>query len=159
MARIRKIMTSDVPTLKKTAKIDEAAKLLAQTKNSCVVIVENDMPIGIVSELDIVKDGLSKGLGFKEPVSKIMSYPVTVMEPNMKLDEALKIIDTKRFRSYPVVEKDQLIGVVTKNNIVHEISDNVKLHRNIQNFVLVLFVIFEFFVFVVYNTLRTYFTF
>ena len=75
------------------------------------------------------------------------------MAPKMKLDEALKIIDTKKFRKYPVVENSRLIGLASKNDIVHAISDNVKLHRNIQNIVLVLFVLFEFFVFVVYRFL------
>ena len=41
-------------------------------------------------------------------------------------DEALKVIDTKRFRIYPVVENGRLIGLVTKKDIVHTISDNLK---------------------------------
>ncbi len=148
MARVKKVMLTNVPTLKKEAKIEEAAKLLAKDQTGCVVIVENNAPIGIVTELDFVRDVVSKGKNFKEPVSKIMSSPVTFMDPNMKLDEALKIIDTKRYRKYPVVENGTLIGLVTKKEVVNAISDNLKLHRNIQNVVLVLFVFFELFVFV-----------
>ncbi len=66
----------------------------------------------------------------------------------MKIDEALKIIDTRKFRKYPVVENGSLVGLVTKKDVVNTISDNLKFHRNIQNVVLVLFVLFEFFVFV-----------
>jgi CBS domain-containing protein len=148
MAKVKKVMLTNVPTLKKEAKIEEAAKLLAKDKTGCVVIVENNAPIGIVTELDFVRNVVSKGRSFKEPVSKIMSSPVTFMDPNMKLDEALKIIDTKRYRKYPVVENGALIGLVTKKDVVNSISDNLKLHRNIQNVVLVLFVFFELFVFV-----------
>jgi len=156
MARVRKIMLTDVPTLKKEAKIEEAAKLLVQKGSGCVVIVENRKPIGIVTELDLVRNAVSNGNTLKEPVSKIMTSPVTSMTPDMKLDEALKVIDTKKFRHYPVIEKEELGGLVTKKDVVNVISDNLRFHRNIQNIVLILFVLFEFFVFVLYGYLYQY---
>ena len=159
MARVKKIMLTDVPTLKKEAKIGEAAKLLAASEYGCVVLVENKSPIGIVTELDFIRDVVSKGQSLKDPVSKIMTSPVNSMTPNMKLDEALKIIDTKRFRKYPVVENNELVGLVTKKDVVNAISDNLRFHRNIQNVVLVLFVLFEFFVFVLYRYLYKYISF
>mgnify|MGYP001573711417 CR=1 FL=1 len=148
MARVKKIMLADVPVLKKEAKVGEAARLLAQKGSGCVVVVEGKKPIGIITELDIVRNVISKGKPLSMPVSSIMASPVALMESDMKLDEALKIIDTKKFRRYPVAENGQLVGLATKRDIVNAISDNLKFHRNIQNTVLVLFVLFEFFVFV-----------
>ena len=156
MARVRKIMLADVPTLEKEAKIGDAARLLAQSQSGCVIVLEDKTPIGIVTELDFVRNAVSKGKSLKEPVSRIMSSPVTFMMPNTKLDEALKVIDTKKFRKYPVVENNELVGLVTKKDIVNAISDNLRFHRNIQNVVLVLFVLFEFFVFVIYRYLHQY---
>ena len=156
MARVKNIMLTNPPTLKKEASIEEAAKLLAQTQHGCIVISENKNPVGIVTELDFVRNAISKNKSLKEPVSRIMSSPVTFMDPNMKLDEALKIIDTKKFRKYPVMGNGQLMGVVTKRDIVNAISDNLRFHRNVQNIVLVLFVLFEFFVFVLYKYLHKF---
>ena len=156
MARVNKIMTTNVPTLGKEATIEEAAKLIAKTQNSCIVIVENKKPIGIVTELDFVRNVISKGRKLSSPISEIMASPLTFMTPSMKLDEALKIVDTKKFRRYPIVENEQLIGLVTKKDVVNAISDNLKLHRNIQNIVLILFVLFEFFVFVLSGYLAKY---
>ena len=147
MEKISRIMITSVPTLKKKAKIREAAKLILQKGSNCVVIVDNGRPIGIVTQLDFVRNAVY-GKDLKEPVAKIMTTSLVTMAPDTKLDEALKIIDTKRFRIYPVVENDELVGLVTKKDIVHRFSDNIKFHRNIQNFVLVLFVLFELFVFV-----------
>ena len=156
MARVNNIMLTGVPTLKKEAKIGDAAKLLSRNDAGCIVIVENKKPIGILTELDFVRNVVSSKNILKEPVSKIMNSPVTSMTPNMKLDEALKIIDTKRFRRYPVVENNELVGLVTKKDVVNAISDNLRFHRNIQNIVLVLFVLFEFFVFVLSKYLSNY---
>ena len=156
MARVKKIMLTDVPTLKKSAKVEEAAKLMAKTKRGCVVIVENDEPLGIVTELDFVRNVVSKGVGFNEPVSRLMSSQIVSMTPNTKLDEALKIIDTKNFRKYPVVENKKLVGLVTKKDVVSAISDNLRLHRSIQNIVLILFVLFELFIFFLYKSVYTF---
>lgn len=147
MAKVSKIMITNVPTLKKEAKVEDAAKLLAQHNIGCVVIVEGRKPIGIVTELDFLRQFSSKSMSMKDPISKLMTSQVTSMDPDTKIDEALKIIDSKRYRRYPVVANGELLGVVTKKDIVNAVSDNIKLHRRIQDAVLVLFVLFEFFVF------------
>ena len=156
MAKVRKVMLTDVPTLKKEDRIEDAARLLTKTENGCLIIIENDVPIGILTELDVVRHIKSAKKSLKQPVSSIMSSPLTFMTPDTKLDEALKTIDTKRFRKYPVIENNRLVGLVTKNDIVIAISDNMKFHRAIQNIVLILFVLFEFFVFILYEPLKQY---
>ena len=98
---------------------------------------------------DLVRNAVSKGKSLKEHLTSIMSSPLTLMTPDMKLDEALKIIDTKKFRRYPVVENGGLVGLATKKDVINAISDNLRFHRNIQNIVLILFVLFELFVFVI----------
>lgn len=154
MEKVSKIMISGVPALRKDARISEAAKLIVQKNKGCVVIIDKEKPIGIVTEFDFVKNAVS-GKKLKEPVSSIMSTSLVTMSPETKLDEALKIIDTKSFRVYPVLDSGRLAGVVTKKDIVHSFSDNLKFHRNIQNAVLIAFVLFELFIFV----FSKYFTF
>lgn len=151
MARISKLMITDVPTLKKEATISEAAKLTVDKPYGCVIIVERKSPIGIITESDLVRNLASKKLSSKEKVTKIMSSPITSISPNAKLEEASKIIDTKHFKSYPIVDNGDLVGLATENSIVQELNDNIRFHRNIQNIVLILFILFEFFVFVLYK--------
>ena len=151
MARVNKIMLTDVPTLKKEAKIEDAAKSLSKSDVGCVVVVEGRKPIGILTEFDLVRKVVAKQAVLKEPVSMIMASPLISMSPSMKLDEALKLIDTKRYRRYPVVENGELVGLATKKDVVNVVSDNLRFHRNIQNVVLVLFVLFEFLVFVFFK--------
>ncbi len=159
MAKISKIMIANVPTLKKEAKISDAAKLMASKPHGCVVIVEGKKPIGIITESDIVKNLISKKTNPGKNVTKIMSSPVTNIDINTKIEKANKIIDTKHFRRYPIVQNENLVGLVTENRVVQEINDNIKFHRNIQNAVLILFVIFEFAIFVLYEYLIKFFPF
>ena len=159
MAKISRIMVTDVPTLKKDAKISDAAKLMASKPHGCVVVVENKKPVGIITESDIVKNLVSKKIKPNEKVAEIMSAPITSLSSGTTLEKANKIIDTKHFTRYPVIENEMLVGLVTEHDVVQAINDNIRFHRNIQNIVLIIFVLFEFFVFILYKNLINFFRF
>lgn len=159
MAKVSKIMNVNVPTLKKEARISDAAKLIVDTPLGCIIVVEGKQPIGIITESDIVRSLIYQRIDPKEKAAKIMSSPVTTISHNSQLEKANKIIDTKHFRRYPVVENGNLVGLVLENDIVRAINDNIQFHRNIQNAVLVIFVIFELFIFILYRYLIEFFPF
>ena len=153
MAKISRIMVTGVPTLKKDAAVSDAAKLMASKPHGCVVVVENKKPVGIITESDIVKNLISKKINPKEKVAEIMSSPITSLSHDTTIEKANKIIDTKHFKRYPVMEDGNLLGLVTEHSVVQAINDNIRFHRNIQNIVLIIFVLFEFFVFILYENL------
>ena len=153
MAKISRIMVTGVPTLKKDANVSDAAKLMASKPHGCVVVVENKKPVGIITESDIVKNLISKKINPKEKVSKIMSSPITSLSHDTTIEKADKIIDTKHFKRYPVMEDGNLVGLVTEHSVVQAINGNIRLHRNIQNAVLIVFLLLELFVFILNENL------
>ena len=160
MARISKIMNANPLTVKKEATISEAAKLMANKPHGCVIVMENKKPLGIITESDLVKNMVSGKINPATKVSQVMSSSVTSIQHDSKLENANKIIDTKGFRRYPVVDKEgNLAGLVSENDVVQAINDNIRFHRNLQNTVLILFVAFEFFVFILYRYMINYFPF
>ena len=160
MVRISKIMNANPLTVKKEATISEAAKLMANKPHGCVIVTENKKPVGIITESDLVKNLASQKINLQSKVSQIMSSSVVSIMHSSKLENANKIIDTKGFRRYPVVDKEgNLVGLVSENDVVQAINDNIRFHRNLQNSVLILFVVFEFFVFILYRYLINYFPF
>ena len=148
MAKISKIMITDVPTLKKDANVSDAARLIASKPHGCIIVVENKKPVGIITESDIAKNLISKKIKPNEKVAEIMSAPITSLNYDATLEKANKIIDTKHFKRYPVIENEILVGLVTEHSVVQAINNNIRLHRNIQNAILIIFVTFEFLIFV-----------
>lgn len=159
MAKISRIMVTGVPTLKKDANVSDAAKLMASKPHGCAVVVENKKPVGIITESDMVKNIVSKKISLRENVSMIMSSPITSLNHDTTLEKANKIIDTKHFMRYPVIEDGNLVGLVTEHRVVQAINDHIRFHRNIQNIVLIIFVLFEFLVFIFYKNLAGFFRF
>jgi CBS domain-containing protein len=159
MARVSEIMNTNVMTISPGAKVYEAARLMADNPLGCVIVVEGNKPVGIVTETDIIRILGGKKITFNKKISEIMSSPVTTIHPGTKLEKASKIIDTKHLRKYPVVDGGNLVGLITESAVVHAINDNIKFHRNLQNAVLVIFVVFEFVIFVLYKYLIKLFPF
>ena len=150
MAVVAKIMDSDVIVLGKQATIAEAAAMMAKKPHGCAIIAENRRPVGILTSSDIINSLLKKSGSRK--AAGIMSSPVVTLSLDTKLEKADKIIETKHFRRYPVVDREgNIVGIVTENDVVQAINDNISFHRNLQNAVLVIFVLFEFFVFFIYK--------
>ena len=127
MARVKKIMLTDAPTLKKEAKIKEAAKSLAHSESGCVVIVEDKKAVGIVTETDLVKCLVSKESSLKEPVSKIMTSPVITIPLDTTIYYANDYMNKKNFRRLPIVnENGELIGIITQRDLLNYFTEQRK---------------------------------
>lgn len=151
MATVEKIMDPNVLVLKKGATISDASSMIAKGQHGCAIIAEDDKPVGILTSSDIVTL-LAKKASPNKKVADVMNSPVVTLSSGTKLEKASKIVETKHFRRYPVVDSEGRIkGIVTENGIVQSINDNISFHRNLQNAILVVFVLFEFFIFFLYR--------
>jgi CBS domain-containing protein len=126
---VKEAMKTNLVLINATANVLEAAKLMKKRKIGNVIIVENNQPIGILTESDILKKVVAEGKNVKDVIIKdIMSTPVIVIDPYVTLDEAMKTMTKCNIRRLPVVENDELIGVITEKDIfrlspiLHEIS-------------------------------------
>ncbi|MCX8154197.1 MAG: CBS domain-containing protein, partial [Candidatus Bathyarchaeota archaeon] len=86
-----------------------------------IVIAENDKPIGIVTERDIIVKCLAKELNPREVKAKdIMSSPVISIEPDVEMLEAAKVMVSRMIRRLPVVENNKLVGIITTSDMIKE---------------------------------------
>ncbi len=126
---VKEAMKTNLVIIKPTATVLEAAQLMKKRKMGNVLVVENNQPIGILTESDILKKVVAEGKNAKDVIIKdIMSTPVIVIEPYVSLNEAMKTMLKCNIRRLPVVENQELIGVITEKDIfrlspiLHEIS-------------------------------------
>ena len=126
---VKEAMKTNLVKIKPSATVLEAAQLMKKRKIGNVLVVENNQPIGILTESDILKKVVAEGKNAKDVIIKdIMSTPVIVIEPYVSLDEAMKTMSKCNIRRLPVIENQELIGVITEKDIfrlspiLHEIS-------------------------------------
>ena len=101
-------------TFLKTDKVYTAVSIMAENNYGSVVIVDkNQKVIGIVTERDIVKKIVQKGLSAKSTtLEKIMTAKPRVANENDDIVDWLRIMSNDRFRRLPVVDSDGKIKVI-----------------------------------------------
>ena len=135
MIKVRSVMTREVVTIEKSAGIMQAAELMNSKSVSCLVVIENKMPIAIVSEKDIIR-AINSG---KKKITDVMDSSMLIVSPITRFSEILKNLHEKKIRRFPVVENNELIGLITETDIVNVIRNFTKLHQLILEIILAIF--------------------
>ena len=114
-------MTEDVICFSPESSLHLVVKKMVEGRYSCIVIKKNELPVGIVTERDLVKV-LSHGaseIDLSLPVSGFMSSPVIRLNKNDTLFDAMVISRAEKIRHMPVVNDDEcLAGLVTYSDLV-----------------------------------------
>jgi CBS domain-containing protein len=120
---ILKLKGSGVFTTAKGKSLLDIARLLTQHGIGCIVILGDDDKIaGIMSERDLMRAiGQAGPKVLNEPVSNFMTKTVITAGESDTSDQLMSEMTTHRFRHMPVVERGQLVGLVS-------IGDLVKIH-------------------------------
>lgn len=111
-----------VLTVKSTAKVSEAAKVLAENKIGSVVVSDDGgaTAAGILSERDIVRELANVGsVCMEQPVSAYMTSKLVTCNIETTAQQILGMMTEGRFRHMPVVEESgKMIGLVTLGDVV-----------------------------------------
>ena len=126
---VKEAMKTNLVIVPTSITVLEAAKLMKIRRIGNVLVVEKKQPIGILTESDILKKVVAEGKNAKDTlVKEVMSTPIIVIDPYITLEEAMKIMGKCNVRRLPVIEKGELIGIITQKDIsaispiLHEIS-------------------------------------
>ncbi len=115
----RDIMTRKVCVIQQEASAQEAAQLLDQMRISGLPVVDpNSRIIGIITEADIISKVDREGLR----VADIMSHEVTVVDEETSVSEIAMLLTERKIKRVPVVRDGQLVGIVSRADIVHAVA-------------------------------------
>jgi CBS domain-containing protein len=116
--KVEKVMVKDVITVERDISVYEAVKLMNKNRIGCLVAVNDDHVVGIITERDMLERVLEDCRDPKETlVSEIMTRQVIVGKPDMRLVEATELLFQKRVKKLPIVEGNRLVGLVTLTDI------------------------------------------
>lgn len=107
---VSKIMGENFSSLKKSASIEDALKILIEKHTSLIPILDVDQTIlGVVSETDLLPSPKFIGVDVEE----VMQKDVVTATPNTEIADLCKIMVRNGYRRVPVVYEGKLVGVVT----------------------------------------------
>ncbi|MBS3132956.1 CBS domain-containing protein [Candidatus Woesearchaeota archaeon] len=117
--RVADFMTRDVlkVTLETTAK--NCAEVMAAEHVSSALVTENNALLGIVTEKDLSRKIVAKGLDpNKIRVKDIMATDVVTVGPEVSLYDAMLKLNKKKIKHLPVVNDGVIVGIITTMEIL-----------------------------------------
>jgi len=114
-------MTNNVVSVTPNQSIEEAAQLMSQNNVGALAVVENDRLRGVITDRDITLRSTAQGGNEKAKVSECMSQNSLVSgNPNMDVNEAAQIMAQHQIRRLPVVDNQQVVGMVSLGDLATE---------------------------------------
>lgn len=111
---------ADVVTIEPTATLDTAIDLLFERRiGALVVLGPGGRVIGILSERDIVRAlAERRAAALTEPLSQVMTRRVSTCTEAETVSSIMERMTAGKFRHVPVVEQDELVGIVSIGDVV-----------------------------------------
>ncbi|MFJ3951232.1 CBS domain-containing protein [Streptomyces sp. Je 1-4] len=112
------LMTPEAVVVQRGTPFKEIARLLDEYDITAVpVLDEDDQPVGVVSEADLLRRQIAK-LG-ATTAEALMTSPAVVARPEWSVVEAARTMEKKKVKRLPVVDDSgRLIGVISRSDLV-----------------------------------------
>jgi CBS domain-containing protein len=125
MEQVRNVMTQNPTSCDPSTTAVEAAKVMASEDVGSVPVVKDGRLVGLVTDRDLVVRVLAEG---RDPNSttlgEIASSDLETVSPDDDLDTVLRKMASSQVRRLPVVEGDQLVGIVAQADVARQGDDS-----------------------------------
>lgn len=111
-------MTKNVKTITPDDIMEHAAELMKKHRIGCLVVVDKDKPIGIVTERDIAYKIVAEGKSGDTKVEEVMSKDLKTVPEDKSRADAAKLMASHAIRRLPVIKNGKLVGIVTIEDIM-----------------------------------------
>ena len=116
-----------VVSVSREAPVLEAIRVMAEHHIGAVLVMEGEQLIGIASERDYARKVILQGRSSHDtPVALIMTSPVVCVGPQDTLAECMTIMTEKHIRHLPVIDGEQVVGVISIGDLVKETIEEQK---------------------------------
>jgi CBS domain-containing protein len=119
--KVAQVMSKPVRTVKSSEKLSAALAVMEKNGIGSVIVVEGESPVGIITERDVIRQILKGTQILQEPVSQVMSKPLTTGTPDTLVQDAVNLMLGKKIRQLPIVEGGKLVGIVTDRDLMRSV--------------------------------------
>ncbi len=131
--KLHEIMVKDIISVEEKVTARQAVELMNKHEIGCLIVVKKGKPSGILTERDMLTRVLVES---KDPnkteVREIMSSPIIVGNPQMDIEEAIRLMFKRNIKKLPVVDSNNLVGLVTLTDLIRS-KKIVKILQKLQS--------------------------
>ena len=130
MRSVRQLLEAKAPevySIGPDAPVIDAIRLMSEKRIGAVLVMEHGRVVGILSERDYARKIVLKGRSSADtPVRAIMTSDVISVSLGDTADHCMQLITDQRIRHLPVLQGDQVMGVVSIGDLVKAVIEDQK---------------------------------
>lgn len=120
------VMTKSVISVDATLTVNETAKMMEDAKVGAVIVMEDNVPVGIVTDRDFSVKVAAHAYQITEPVKQIMSSPLFSINSDESVRIAADLMHERKIRKLPVIDDEKVVGIITATDIVNLLATSVE---------------------------------
>lgn len=102
--------------------IHDAAVLMDQAGVGSLAVIVGERLVGIVTDRDLVRRGLARGLASDARVDGIMTSPVVTIAADADLHDAFALFRSNAVRRLAIMGGEQFLGMVTIDDLLIDLA-------------------------------------
>ncbi|MBT5471366.1 MAG: CBS domain-containing protein [Nitrospina sp.] len=116
---IKDFMSTPVLSVNVQTTVEETAKVMEEKGISCLLVKENEGPVGLITTSDLVKRVIARGLDPKTTeVHSIMSKPLITLNHYLTRSDANELMQRNKIKHLAVTEQNSVIGILTPKDMI-----------------------------------------
>jgi CBS domain-containing protein len=117
---VKRICQCQVDVAEAGETVQAVAERMRQRTVGCLVVVEGQRPIGIVTDRDLVVRALAEGKNaYTTPIEEVMTADPHTVSEDTAIEDALRLMRSGAFRRLPVVDREgKLAGILTLDDVL-----------------------------------------
>jgi CBS domain-containing protein len=134
---ILKTKGREVWTITPKTIVFDALKTMADKNVGALVVMDGAKVTGILSERDYARKVILHGRSSRElETREIMSTNVYFVSPEHNIDDCMALFTNKRVRHLPVIQNDELIGIISIGDVVKAvIAEQESTIKHLENYI------------------------
>jgi CBS domain-containing protein len=122
MLSVRQMLSekgSAVVSITPDTSVFDALKVMSEKNIGAVLVMEDEVLLGIFSERDYARKVILAGRSSKTTnVKELMTSKVYCIDPSRTIQDVLELMNEHRFRHVPVMESEKVIGVLSSGDVM-----------------------------------------
>ncbi len=119
---ISDVMNKSVVSVDSAMTINESAKMMEDAKVGALIVMEDNIPMGIVTDRDFAVKVAAHAYQITSQVKQIMSTPLFSINSDESVRTASDLMHDRGIMKLPVIEDQKVVGIITARDIVNLLS-------------------------------------
>jgi malate dehydrogenase (oxaloacetate-decarboxylating) len=132
---VEEVMTRNIISIDSKKSVFDSCKQLSKNKVGSLVVMDNDIPVGIITEKDLIEKLIMQNRDPKKTkVTEIMTSNIKTIHALAPIEKAVKMMEENKIKKLPVILNNEIVGIITETDMTKTIEAFSEILQEMKTF-------------------------